>query len=72
MTEQLISITPTASQIKMDVMVNDRWRCTLRMDVVPGTEYTYSQLKSMALRSRPSLGRVDFKLLPCFKPVFRN
>jgi hypothetical protein len=72
MTEKLISITPTVSPIKMDVMVNDRWRCTLVMDVVPGIKYTYRRLKSMARRSRPSLGGVDFDLLPCFKPVFRN
>ena len=72
MTEKLISITSDVSPIKMDVMVNDRWRCTLRMDVVPGTKYTYRQLKSMARRSRPSLVGVDFELLPCFKPVFRN
>ena len=72
MTEKLLSITPKVSPIKMDVMVNDRWRCTLRMDVVPGIKYTYRKLKSMARRSRPSLGGVDFDLLPCFKPVFRH
>lgn len=72
MTEKIISITPTVSPIKMDVMVNDRWCCTLRMDVVIGIKYTYRRLKSMARRSRPSLGGVDFELVPCFKPVFRN
>ena len=69
---KLLSITPMASPIKVDVMINGKWRYTLRMDVEVGIRYSYRRLKSMARRSRPSLGGVEFELLPCFKPVFRN
>ena len=72
MTEQILSYTPFTTPLKLDVMVNDRYRCTVKIEVVPGIEYLIRELKAFVRLQRPSLTNVDFELLPSGKPTFRN
>ena len=72
MTEQILSYTPVTTPLKLDVMVNDVFRCTVKIDVVPGIEYLVKELKAFVRLQRPSLTNVDFDLLPSGKPIFRD
>ena len=72
MTEQILSYTPVTTPLKLDVMVNDVFRCTVKIDVVPGIENLVKELKAFVRLQRPSLTNVDFDLLPSGKPIFRD
>lgn len=68
----ILSYTPTVSPMKLDIMVGDYYRETVNIPCSVGEEYKYEDLRSMVRILRPSLGKVDFDLLPCNKPKFRK
>ena len=68
----VLSLTPMTSPMKFDVMVGDRYRCTVRLELTPWQEYDMTELKAFVRMQRPSLEMVDFDLVPCGRPQFRN
>ena len=62
----------TASPMKFDIMVDDRYNGQLVFPCDVGSEYTYDELKMFCRLKRPSLSSREFELLPSGKPKFRQ
>ena len=68
---KILSYTPKSSPMKLDIMVGDRYKSTVRIPCNIGQEYSYELLRRFVRRMYPSLKGVDFELLLSEKPKFR-
>lgn len=69
--DKILSYTPTVSPMRLDIMVNERYRQTIKIDCNIGQVYPYEALRNFVRRRFPSLKRVDFDLLPTDRKVFK-
>ena len=69
---KIISYKPLKSPMKLDVMVGGKWKRTVSIPCTVGIEYKYEHLKSWVMLQYPSLRNIDFELVTCNKPKFRN
>ena len=69
--EGLISCIPKKSVLHLDIMQGRRWCGSVSLNVTPGTEYGYDELKSFVRIKRPSLANREFDLMPTDTPVLR-
>lgn len=67
----IISYIPKRSVLHLDIMQGRRWCGSVSLNVTPGTEYGYEELKSFVRIKRPSLANREFDLMPTDTPVLR-
>ena len=72
MIERIHSITALTDKMKLDVMIDDRWKGQVVFPSCPGLEYSYEELKAFARMKKPSLVGKEFDLIPSGKPIFRD